>query len=153
MEGHDVRIGFCGLFSGACSHFVLNVENNPQLYEDRKQPNEPIEEFICGGCNAEDNLVHPECRSCPGRSCASDRNYISCAECGEVPCVELVDFNNDGRPHHADAISNLEGLKIKGFEAWLIENERRWRCQCGQRFLWYDQECSSCGELVGGYRR
>ncbi len=151
MAETNYTLGACGLYCGACVHLKDNVEEDPSLFERRAKRGTTLDEFVCGGCSSGDLYIHPGCRDCPTRVCVSERGIATCAECEDVPCSEIQEFNDDGRPHHADVISNLDALRELKPEEWLRMQDRRWRCECGRRFTWYTEECSGCGKKVDSY--
>jgi hypothetical protein len=56
-----------------------------------------------------DGIHFAWCNECPIRKCVSDRDYESCAECGDFPCKTL-NFLYDGVP---EAKINIENMRLK----------------------------------------
>ncbi|AOT72227.1 DUF3795 domain-containing protein [Geosporobacter ferrireducens] len=136
-------IAYCGLYCGACSFKVAFEENNREhiirmpAYYDRLK-NEPLE--FCHGCRLEN-----QCGDCSIRDCARDREIEYCSLCDDFPCKILKEFNNDGKPHHAESISNLNLLKDIGKEKWLELQKEKWTCtKCNSRYSWYLKQCQKC---------
>ncbi|MFC1925679.1 DUF3795 domain-containing protein [Chloroflexota bacterium] len=99
--------------------------------------------LCCEGCLSD--LVASHCQNCGFRECAQEKGLASCSQCPDMPCQWLVDFNNDVMPHHGDVLISLERQKEIGIDAWLAEQEERWRClQCESPLSWYDAECPDC---------
>jgi hypothetical protein len=49
-------------------------------------------------------------------------------------------------PHLSAIPGNLAVIREKGVAAWLVEQERHWKCpSCQTAFSWYDPECATCG--------
>lgn len=139
-KNHDF-IAFCGLYCGACSFKVGFDENNrshlegiPAQYE--RYANRPLQ--FCSGCRQFKQCGHGF------KECADQHKVAHCGLCGEFPCSRIKDFNNDGAPHHAEAITNLKRLKEIGKDAWLQEQEKRWTCDCGAKKSWYLLKCTKC---------
>jgi len=85
------------------------------------------------------------CRDCVLRSCALGKGLTHCAQCSNFPCQELVDFSNDGLPHHSEVLDNVRRVRDVGIEAWMAEQEKRWRCpNCGDAIDWYATQCAGC---------
>ncbi len=135
-------IAYCGLYCGACSFKVAFEEKNkehvtsmPSYYDRLKD--EPVE--FCPGCRLE-NI----CGECAMRDCAISKEIEHCGQCGDFPCDKVSSFNNDGKPHHGEAINNLNLLRELGEEKWLEHMKDKWTCKCGTRFSWYYQKCPRC---------
>jgi hypothetical protein len=135
-------IAYCGLYCGSCSFKVAFDTNDkdhilkmPSQYDHLK--NNPIE--FCPGCR-QDN----QCGDCDIRDCARNREIDYCSLCSDFPCDKLERFNADGKPHHAESISNLNLLKEVGESKWLETQNEKWSCGCGTRYSWYMKECEKC---------
>ena len=113
-------------------------------YSQLKKVVQEEEDYMCcEGCLSD--VVALPCRICGFRACAQEKGITNCSECPEMPCQWVIDFKNDGIPHHADVLVNLERQKEIGIDAWLAEQEKKWRCvQCGSMLAWYDAECPDC---------
>ena len=81
---------------------------------------------------------------CKIRACAVSKDIPHCGECDKFPCDLLIEFNNDGMPHHSDVINNLRKLRKLGEEAWLSYQAKRWECECGAKLSWYLKKCTKC---------
>ena len=132
-------IAYCGLYCGACSFKLAYDENDkehinhmPVKYE--KFRNIPLE--FCPGCKLEN-----KCGDCAIRNCAVSKNLNNCSQCNEFPCEKIKIFNNDGIPHHGEAIENLKLFKKIGEEKWLDFMSKKWTCNCGSKISWYYRSC------------
>jgi len=97
----------------------------------------------CNGCLSD--MVALQCQNCGFCECAREKGLTSCSQCPDMPCQWIIDFNNDGMPHHSEVLTSLERQKEIGIEGWITEQEERWRCvQCGNPLSWYDTECPDC---------
>jgi hypothetical protein len=139
-------IAYCGLYCGACSFKVAFEENDkehlmamPAYYDKFKH--KPLE--FCPGCRLEN-----QCEPCGIRDCARDKKIEYCSFCDDFPCEKLINFNNDGKPHHAECIANLNLLKNIGPEKWLELQRKKWTCECNTRYSWYLKECRRCAVKV-----
>ncbi|EGW36984.1 DUF3795 domain-containing protein [Desulfosporosinus sp. OT] len=137
-------IAYCGLYCGACSFKVGFEENNmehiismPSIYDNFK--NTPPE--FCPGCRLEN-----QCGDCDIRTCARDKKIEYCSLCDDFPCVKLMNFTSDGKPHHAKSIENLILLKDIGEEKWLEVQQEKWKCKCNTKYSWYMTKCVNCKE-------
>lgn len=134
-------IAFCGLYCGACSFKMAYMENDrkhidymPSIYDKFK--NDPLE--YCPGCRLEN-----KCGECKIRDCAIEHKYDHCGECPDFPCEKITGFINDGKPHHSEAIGNLNLLNEIGEENWLKRMDEKWTCKCGTKLSWY-YTCNKC---------
>lgn len=139
-------ITYCGLYCGACSFKVGFEENNrehimcmPSMYDSFKS--KPLE--FCPGCRLEN-----QCGDCDIRDCARDKKVEYCSLCQHYPCEKLISFNDDGKPHHAESIDNLNLLKSIGANKWLEVQKERWTCKCNARYSWYLKKCAKCDDAV-----
>jgi Protein of unknown function (DUF3795) len=85
--------------------------------------------LVCSDCGAFKKLKCEGCRSdkpmfrnCPVKKCAADKNYVTCAECGEFEdlkrCRKLNNFISKlmGFVFRTDRISNLARIRQVGLE-------------------------------------
>ena len=100
-------------------------------------------ELHCDGCLSP--TVAIQCRVCHLRACALGKGLAHCAGCTDFPCRQLTDFNNDEMEHHSEVLDNIRRQQDTGIDAWLEEQEGRWRCTgCGSATSWYDESCLNC---------
>jgi hypothetical protein len=144
-------VGVCGLYCGACYHYRASFPEGRHLLDEALQQGRAVEGYACRGCRSDELYVHPGCSRCDIRACAEGKRISHCGTCREFPCDRLVAFQSDGRIHHRDALSNLENLKGRGSEEWLADQHRRWQCDCGAQFSWYEDRCRQCGASLTGY--
>jgi len=151
VENNRKLLGACGLYCGACYHYLASLEENKHLLEAAKQQRGSLEGYSCLGCRSDVLYVHPGCSQCEIRACAESRNLTHCGQCTEYPCERIKVFQSDGRLHHRDILVNLAELIQEGPEQWLEEQAKRWKCVCGTRFSWYEEFCSRCGASLASY--
>ncbi|MBN1330541.1 MAG: DUF3795 domain-containing protein [Candidatus Heimdallarchaeota archaeon] len=141
---------YCGLYCGAC-FVVQGAKDNQQgeiiaLYKNYFQLEK--DDIRCQGCKSK-GYVFKGCRNCQIRTCAQSKNYEFCYECSEFPCEKIERFKNSGLAHTFMAVQNLSKLKEIGIDAWLKEQEVRWKCtNCGKTFSWIAENCTECGKPV-----
>ncbi len=132
---------YCGLYCGACPAYVATQEGH--IAEQAAKWQARVDDVTCFGCKT--TVVSKYCRSCEIKSCAQERGLESCAECDTFPCTLLISFRDDEWPHHSVITQNLEQIAKVGLEQWCAAQAIRWSCAaCGQRTMWYDEQCSEC---------
>jgi hypothetical protein len=143
MEFAPEQMAYCGIYCEQCSfkaaaetkrpeHLAnLPPKYNAPQYVPFKQ--EVLDGLACPGCKG-DALCGPGCKI---KVCASGKGLVSCAECGAFPCSILLDFANDGVPHHHRALENLQSIRENGVEDWFGRFKTNLTCDCGERISWY----------------
>jgi len=144
----------CGLYCGACSIYVAGRRGDSKRLEQIAkgmaqylcQPVE-VEDLACEGCLSD--VIALQCRDCVLRACAFGKGLIHCAQCSDFPCQQIIAFNNDGMPHHSEVLNNIRRQRVIGIDAWIEEQEKRWRCpHCGCEVEWYASQCPDCGTTL-----
>jgi hypothetical protein len=153
MSDFRLLLGVCGLYCGACYHYRASFPDGEHLLEEASRQGRALQGFTCAGCRSDVLYIHPGCAQCHIRACAERKDILHCGLCAEFPCDQILAFQNDGRIHHLDIVSNLEALKAKGSERWLLKQQQRWQCQCGACYSWYETICHQCGEALNSYGR
>ncbi|MEL7627270.1 MAG: DUF3795 domain-containing protein [Anaerolineaceae bacterium] len=100
---------------------------------------------LCGlNCNLCEDKTNGECHGCecPDRDCAADwhqkhcriyqcvkkHNYVTCADCEELPCSMLNAFICDPKhQEHSQCFGNLLRIRRIGLEEWIDEQEAFWQ--------------------------
>ena len=141
----------CGLYCGACNIY-LNYNSGDKealnamaerINQQREIKLDPETDLPCEGCLS--STVAWYCRECAMRDCAVSKGITHCSQCSDFPCQIVTDFNNDEWPHHGEVLANVQRQKEIGIDAWLDEQEKRWRCpECGNAVGWYDAKCRQC---------
>jgi hypothetical protein len=136
--------GFAALREGERAPGVPTPLPEAEISRIRKEIEADKVDLYCEGCLSK-TVAFP-CRHCGFRSCARQKGVINCSSCPDVPCSLLIDFKNDGILHHGEILNNIARQKEVGIDAWLAEQEERWKCdQCGAFLGWYDPRCPDCG--------
>jgi hypothetical protein len=151
MADRSALLGVCGLYCGACYHYRASFSEGAHLLEEAARQGRAPEGFACQGCRSDILYIHPGCARCEIRACADGRGALHCGLCPEFPCARIEDFQNDGHIHHLDVLDNLAALMESGPDRWLAEQERRWTCECGGKFSWYETVCRNCGASLASY--
>lgn len=146
-------IGYCGLYCGACEHYVASLESGKHLLNQIVSAGIIPEDYICAGCRANKKDIYSHCKDCKIRSCNEGKNISHCALCTQFPCDTLVDFQNNEYIHHRDIMNNLKELHSQGLESWSVSQESRWKCQCDSNFSWYESECDKCHSKLDSYTK
>ena len=100
----------------------------------------------CEGCKSDSLFIN--CAACKIRECARSKKVEHCIECNEYPCGMLGHSQQAQAvlPHLKENQPNMERIREKGIEKWLVEQKVRWQCpQCKNLFSWYSTRCSHCG--------
>jgi hypothetical protein len=150
---HKLRlIGYCGLYCGACNHYRSSFTDGKHLLEEGIKQGEDPNSFACRGCRGEIEYIHPGCDICNIKKCAEEKGLVHCGLCSSFPCERIIEFQYDNRYiHHLDVVDNLIDLKEKGSELWLKAQEKKWTCECGIPFSWYETNCIKCCSDLSTY--
>ena len=135
--------GACGLYCGACGIYRMHKDQDTERLEQaaREVFHCQPEEIRCEGCRGPlDRHWSPECRFL---ACTRERGVTFCYECADFPCDDLSAFSTD---HQDIPTANLRRLAEVGLQAWLAEQDARWRCPaCGKPVDIYSDTCRACG--------
>ena len=142
MEFDVNKLAFCGIYCPQCS-FLTAFETGrrehlsalPEQYDKCKDA-DLADIGDCPGCKNE-NI----CGNCNIKECAAGRKISSCAECDSFPCELVLEFGNDGVPHHLQALDNLRVIRAQGYASWFEGFKKNLQCSCGKRQSWY-YKCS-----------
>ncbi len=156
MTGHKQKnlAAPCGLYCGACSMYIAGKRGDSKRLEQMLSglaqyygKELELKDIVCEGCLSEIVAVH--CRDCAIRDCAIEKGCIHCAQCSVFPCEKINAFNNDGMSHHGEVLSNIKRQHDIGIDAWIKEQEKRWRCpNCNCAMDWYSDQCPDCGIAI-----
>jgi hypothetical protein len=158
---------YCGLYCGACD-MLRSYENGRESIFSYLWTKPTLKAFLklqeaeyggdndlelkCQGCKSDEIFI--VCRICKIRECAINKNVEHCSDCGEYPCKIYSEWNKNQvfMPHIKDVRDNLENIKEVGTNQWILDQEKRWKCQkCGKSFSWYSTSCDSCGADLREY--
>ena len=141
---------YCGLYCGACPAMLAHQNGELEAFAERI--GRTLEDVRCFGCKSD--IVTSFCATCKLRRCANNKGFDFCFQCEELPCDPFIAFRDAEKwPYHAAVPKNLKRIQQVGAEAWIEEQDTRWRCpKCGYKFAWQDETCKSCGEKVSNYK-
>ena len=145
----------CGLYCGACGTYLahrrgdsVRLEKIAKWLAERRGRVLELDVLACEGCLSSE-VIATFCRDCAIRACAFERGITHCAQCPDFPCQRITDFNNDDMRHHSEVLANIRRQREVGIDAWLDEQEGRWRCpNCGCASDWYARKCPDCGSAL-----
>lgn len=144
-------LGACGLYCGACYHYRASFYESERLQREAARRGRDPVGFTCQGCRSDKLYIHVGCVQCEIRACVDGREIAHCGICVEFPCERIKAFQSDGRVHHQDVLTQLERLREIGPDRWLAGQARRWECECGEPYSWYEETCSQCGKQLPSY--
>ena len=88
------------------------------------------------------------CRSCSIVNCEFlDKTETGfCYDCDKYPCARLKRLDKRYRTNYRmSMIKNLENIKNRGLEKFLIDEEKRWTCKvCGSGLCVHRDSCLNC---------
>lgn len=103
----------------------------------------------CLGCWSTVGYKSKGCALCIIRNCEllnkTDSKF--CYECQKFPCLRLKQLDKRYRTkYHVSFIENLLTIKVKGLDAFIAEETKRWECpSCGSVICVHRDKCPSCG--------
>jgi hypothetical protein len=135
---------YCGLYCGACCSMI--VHEKEQGIASALEVTTEADEQPCQGCNADYKS------NCEFVLCNREHGVTNCAFCNEYPCDMITRFSVEEWEHHRVVLTNLDRIKAIGSEAWLQEQNDKWKCpQCSARTIWYQKQCTRCGTEITDY--
>lgn len=142
---NEERIAYCGLWCDACSVYVASQYNQDRLQVIADKMKVSVEEMHCNGCKADTISMH--CRNCNIKACCLEKGFQSCAECKDVPCDILKEFQPK-MPHRAELFKSLDNLEQHGKQEWFAKMQADFGCpQCGTANSPYYIKCRVCGNM------
>ena len=148
QKNNSKLVAPCGMYCGACPLYIATQQKDDKKLQSFMKANATMEDVLCDGCLG-GGRVAVHCRKCEILDCASKKAPKSrlCADCSDFACDRITKLNNDGIPHHAEALSNLRQVRSMGPEKWAKLEEEKWSCpKCKSPIAWFDAACSKCGE-------
>ncbi len=126
MEMKAELISPCGMNCRLC--YVYNREKNP-----------------CHGCNGPQEFKPKHCQNCSIKHCRKRPEGGRCRDCGN-PCRTFLNMDKQYREkYHMSMQENLTMLKEKGMDAFLADQEQKYRCpNCGEIVSVHLPKCLKC---------
>jgi hypothetical protein len=117
----------CGIYCGACFIYCASRDGGEFLDYISKLTQAPKEQIRCAGCLGPEEEIWKNCRKL-GEGCERyERLRKGCSERGE------------------DTRESLRRIKSGETEAWLKEQDAKWRCPaCKGSISWYEETCHHC---------
>jgi len=108
------------------------------------------EKNTCPGCRELDKKTPTTRFKCRVRDCEilNDRNWKYCSDkCDNYPCKRLKSLDKRySTKYHMSMIKNLEFIKEKGIDTFLIKEKKKWACpKCGGIVTCHGGACLKCG--------
>jgi predicted RNA-binding Zn-ribbon protein involved in translation (DUF1610 family) len=144
----------CGLYCGVCGVYIATRDQNDkfkavlgELYGSKPEDTE------CLGCMQADppELLYGFCTQCPIRQCVRDKEFYSCHQCEDFPCVFMDNFPMPvGRKVIARAIPEWREFcanlgQEAGDVAFAQAQLDRYHCpDCGYPLFRGAKRCRSC---------
>jgi hypothetical protein len=123
----------CGLFCGACTLYVARRRGDKKRLEQiaqnaaaHRSHSINLRSLDCEGCLSD--VVAFFCRERKLRSCAYAKGLTHCSQCSDFPFQRIIDFNDDGRPHHGEVLKNIRRQQEISIESWITKQKEKWRC-------------------------
>jgi hypothetical protein len=89
-------IAYCGLDCSACPAYEATQSNDmeelarvAEEWSNQFKMEIPKESIVCDGCKSDTGRLSGYCSICQVRSCAGEREVITCAHCPDYVCANL----------------------------------------------------------------
>ena len=142
----------CGIYCGGCYVYLAYKEGGGFLDSISEKLMIPKDEIRCEGCTGPAESLWRNCRECRLLPCLEERGYEFCFECPEfeeASCDKYEGLSRFCLERGEDIRASMRRIGNGGADAWLREQDRKWRCsQCGEPISWYEETCHHCGEPI-----
>ena len=142
----------CGIYCGACYVYLAYKEGGGFLDSISEKLMVPKDEIRCEGCTGPTESLWQNWRECRLLPCLEERGYEFCFECPEfeeASCDKYEGLSRFCLERGEDIRASMRRIGNGGADAWLMEQDRKWRCsQCGEPISWYEETCHHCGEPI-----
>ena len=132
---NEELIAPCGMNCGLCSGYLAFT--NDLKSQGIRMP-------YCVGCRPRDK----KCAFLKKRCALLLSGKVDyCYVCDDFPCQGLINIDKRYRAYYKmSVIENLEYIKSKGIQQFLIKEEEKWNCpECGGVICCHNGICFSCG--------
>ena len=125
----------CGMNCGICSGYLASK------YDVKSKG---IGMPYCIGCRPRDKQCAFLKKKC---NLLLESKVQYCYECDDFPCEKLRRLDNRYRSNfRMSMIENLEYIREKGVEEFLLKEEQKWKCpECGAVICCHNGICFNCG--------
>ena len=138
------------MYCGACDVYRAYRDGGKKLLDLAKELNCAPGVVRCEGCQA-DTQTRPG-GDCVIIACQEERGLTYCYQCEEYAAGTCESFAQVSGDYAAAGLSlrdNLTAIQAGEVEAWLADQDRRWRCvSCGQPIDCWEQKCHWCGDAA-----
>ncbi len=143
-------VGRCGLYCGACGIYRAYRDGGTYLEKVAESFECSPDLVRCEGCHdLTDDCWGNDCRIV---KCLRNKRLGSCHECEGIDgCDKFKDLYQGYLEIGVDLRKNLNRIRSGDIEAWLQEQDKRWRCEtCGKKVSCHMEECHQCGAILMG---
>lgn len=103
------------------------------------------------GCRNDSGKKSNASKNCSVRCCddLSGHDYLFCFSCIKYPCPKLLFLDSRYQKRYKlSVVANLERIRFAGLDAFLAEEDSKWRCpKCGSHLCMHKPECIKCGYI------
>jgi hypothetical protein len=136
----------CGLYCGLCGIRYADKKEDGKLKEKLAAAyHDTPDKIACNGCMSANPYWY--CKSCPVKSCATEKKYEGCYQCADFPCDKIESFPiPEAKKNILRAVPRWREL---GTEEWIKEEERLFSCKkCGNTLFRGAHKCRECGTVL-----
>ncbi len=142
-------ISRCGIYCGACFIHCASRDGGKFLDYISKRTETPKELIKCAGCLGAEEELWKNCKKCGIRACLKEKGLQFCYECAKLDegCERYERLQKGCFERGEDARESLRRIQSGDAEAWLKEQDAKWRCPtCNKGISWYEETCHHCGK-------
>ncbi|MGD8368737.1 MAG: DUF3795 domain-containing protein [Desulfobacterales bacterium] len=147
-EPNEALLSPCGLYCGVCAVFIAHRDGNEKFKQGlAKFYGVEPDQVRCEGCRGPEEILFSYCRTCPIRSCATEKGLDGCHRCAEFPCAHIAAVELPvGKQVMLRAVPRRREI---GDRRWAREEEERYRCPaCSKPLFRGARRCRNCGTDV-----
>jgi predicted RNA-binding Zn-ribbon protein involved in translation (DUF1610 family) len=136
----------CGLYCGVCGIHIAHRNQSDKLKEKLAALYGMKKEDIqCEGCLFNDRFSY--CSACAIRSCATEKNYEGCHQCGDFPCSHISNFAFEDARNIM--LKEIPRWREMGTAKWVEAQEAKYHCpNCGAPLFRGVTRCRECKAAV-----
>jgi hypothetical protein len=137
----------CGAYCGACPVYsAWAAQDLPRLEALARDLGTTTDRLMCTGCRTPAAFCFGG--DCEIKVCARKRGVAFCPDCADYPCERIGRFDA-GAPYRAEIRRDAATLRAGNASAWLMEQDRKWRCSsCGARVPAGSESCPACSRAL-----
>jgi len=103
----------------------------------------------CTGCRSEGRLKTPSMEKCVVIRCEELKKSKDgfCYDCIKYPCKRIRQLDKRYKSkYNMSMTENLKFIEENGIDAFLIQQKKKWTCDCGGVIDVHRGRCSVCGK-------